>query len=445
MQWDRSKPVSTMPREVFVRGRVAMSPTVSPSHTTRSAETGGPRLTGARLWVARTVWLALFVATIAAVVATLPRYVETLSRACMDTCAFSPIQARMLRSTGIAMEAFARASAALAIVSVLIAAGIALVLFWRRSNEWMVLVVAYFLVIYPVTIVGNVSDSASSSSVSALELAVNLLILPSIVIFYAIFLLFPSGRFVPRWSWLALLAWTIWHLVILFQADSALILLVGYPVFYLTAVFCQVYRYRRVSTPVQRQQTKWVVVGFVTSLAANQVFWVIAPIDPLNESLFGPVAYLVYQLSLLLVPITFFIAVQRYRLYDIDRLINRALVYGSLTAVLALIYVGSIITAQAVVHSLTGQSDEPTLVLVASTLLIAALFQPLRRRIQGFIDRRFYRRKYDSTQTVAAFSATLRSEVDTAHLSEHLVAVVQETMQPAYVSLWLRPTQQATH
>lgn len=280
---------------------------------------------------------------------------------------------------------------------------------------------------------------------SALELVIGLLSLPGIVVFYSIFLLFPSGRFAPRWSWVVLLAWTIWHLALLIQPDSLAILVVGYPIFYLTAVLCQVYRYRRVSTFVQRQQTKWVVFGFVASLAANQVFWIISPIGALSESLFGPAAYLVYQLSLLLVPITFFIAVQRYRLYDIDRLINRALVYGSLTVILALVYFGSILTTQALIHNLTGQSDEPTIVLVASTLLIAALFGPLRRRIQGFIDRRFYRRKYDSAQTVASFSATLRNEVDTIQLSEHLETVVQETMQPASVFLWLRPSPQAPH
>lgn len=244
----------------------------------------------------------------------------------------------------------------------------------------------------------------------------------------------------PRWSWLVLLGWSVYRLAILFRPDSinTLVLVFGYPFFYLIAVFCQIQHYRHDSTPIQRQQTKWVVLGFVVSLAANQAFWIISPIHPLNATLFGPIAYLIYQLFLLLVPISFFIAIQRYRLYDIDRIINRTLVYGSLTVVLAFVYFGSIILAQAIVHSLTGQSDEPPVALVASTLLIAALFQPLRSRIQAFIDRRFYRRKYDSGQTVAAFSATLRQEVDTAQVNAHLVAVVQETMQPEHVSLWLR-------
>jgi hypothetical protein len=139
------------------------------------------------------------------------------------------------------------------------------------------------------------------------------------------------------------------------------------------------------------------------------------------------------------IPIAIGIAILRYRLYDIDLLINRTLVYGSLTLMLALLYFGGVTATQVVFRALSGQEEQPQLAIVVSTLVIAALFNPLRHRIQSLIDRRFYRRKYDARKTLEDFSAQLRNETDLNALSEDLVGVVRETMQPAHVSLYLRP------
>jgi hypothetical protein len=144
-----------------------------------------------------------------------------------------------------------------------------------------------------------------------------------------------------------------------------------------------------------------------------------------------------FALSFLLVPLSISIAVVRSHLFDIDVVINRTLVYGSLTAMLIGLYFGAIVVSQRLFVLLTGEKS--TLAVVASTLLIAALFTPLRRRIQSFIDRSFYRRKYDARKTLEAFSAKLRDETDLEALNNDLVGVVRETMQPAHVSLWLRP------
>jgi len=138
------------------------------------------------------------------------------------------------------------------------------------------------------------------------------------------------------------------------------------------------------------------------------------------------------------IPTAIGVAVLRYRLYNIDLLINRTLVYGALTGTLALVYFGGVATTQSTFRALTGQEEQPQLAIVVSTLVIAALFNPLRRRMQVFIDRRFYRRKYDAARTLETFSKKLRDETDLDALSDDLVGVVQETMQPSHVSLWLR-------
>jgi hypothetical protein len=139
------------------------------------------------------------------------------------------------------------------------------------------------------------------------------------------------------------------------------------------------------------------------------------------------------------IPVAVGLAVFRYRLYDIDLLINRTLVYSSLTAMLLAVYFGGVATIQVLLRMLTGQEEQPQLAVVVSTLVIAALFNPLRRRIQSFIDRSFYRRKYHAAKTLEAFSAKLREETDLDALSDDLTSVVRETMQPAHVSVWLHP------
>jgi len=195
------------------------------------------------------------------------------------------------------------------------------------------------------------------------------------------------------------------------------------------AMVSVIVRYLR-SGGIQRHQIKWLLLPSV--LAVTLVLFEALHVDLWESGV--PFAIVVG-----LFPVSVGVAILRYRLYDIDIIINRTLVYGSLTATLVGVYVGGIVVLQRFFVILTG--EQSTLAVVASTLLIAALFNPLRRRIQSFIDRRFYRRKYDATKTLEAFSARLRDETDLEALNNDLVGVVRETMQPAHVTLWLRPDQ----
>jgi hypothetical protein len=197
-----------------------------------------------------------------------------------------------------------------------------------------------------------------------------------------------------------------------------------------------VVRFRR-ATGEERQQIKWFALAGAFAAGGWVAITLAYATDDGTENLLMVATQLLQLLSFLGLPLAVGIAVLKYRLYDIDLLINRTLVYGSLTATLVTLYFGGIILLQWLFVILTGQ--ESTLAVVASTLVIAALFNPLRRRIQSFIDRRFYRRKYDVRKTLEAFSAQLREETDLNALSDDLVGVVRETMQPAHVSLWLRP------
>jgi hypothetical protein len=215
---------------------------------------------------------------------------------------------------------------------------------------------------------------------------------------------------------------------------DVVLLFVAVPMLFVSglgAVISLFVRFRRARGD-ERQQIKW-----FASAAALTLVWIIVFGQAFLRGLPEVIVALSFLLVIASIPIATGIAILRYRLYDIDILINRTLVYGSLTAMLVALYFGGIVVLQRVFVLLTGQQS--TLAVVASTLLIAALFTPLRRRIQGFIDRRFYRSKYDARKTLEAFTAKLRDETDLDALRDDLVGVVRETMQPAHVSLWLRP------
>ena len=275
-------------------------------------------------------------------------------------------------------------------------------------------------------------------------------------------LYFPDGRLVSsRWRWVAGLALVlavvgpissaflpsptrVWDIVyplgIVALGPVSDLLDEGATVLYCGVIFASAaslaVRFHR-SVGEEREQIKWLAYAasaLTAWLLIDPLIWVDSPI--LDEVVRPTMDGLLFAG----IPVAVGVAVLKHRLYDIDLIINRTLVYGTLTGILALIYLGSVVLLQDVFHALTGQEEQSQLAIVLSTLAIAALFIPLRRRIQSFIDRRFYRSKYDAKKTLEAFSAKLRDETDIDALSDDLVEVVRETIQPTHVSLWLRST-----
>jgi hypothetical protein len=403
------------------------------AHAAESATT----LRGRRLVLARAAWAVIAALATGLFVASIPGYVSSILEVGRADLTASPVEAPV--ALVFALDLLGVLASAL---TALMCLTLAIVLFWRRSSEGMVVFVSSYLLLYGSVMVGPL-EWAENFYAAWPALAVDViqplfLTTPTV----ALVVLFPDGRLLPRWTrWLIIssiaLAVTILFLPLVYWGALMVVILV-------CALYAQVYRYRRISTPTGRQQTKWVMFGFLLWWLMIMVLFVpysielsLPPGSPLPW--WTLVNSALWWLSLSIVPLSLSVAVLRYRLYDIEVVINRALVYGSLTVLLGLLYFGSVASLQNALRALTGHEDFPQLAIVVSTLVIAALFNPLRRRIQAFIDRRFYRRKYDARQTLEAFSATLRDETDLQALNNELVGVVRETMQPAHVSLWLRP------
>jgi hypothetical protein len=246
-----------------------------------------------------------------------------------------------------------------------------------------------------------------------------------------------------RWLWVGVtLFWAVYSFFPSVSSSPFIAVIILSSI--ISVLGAQIYRYRRVSTPVQRQKTKWVVYGLSIGLGgflALDLFWIFNPAVS-TENLFGNFfTGIGVSLFFIVIPLSVGLAILRTHLFDIDRIINRTLVYSLLTAILAVVYFGCIIALQSLVSLFTGHissASQTPPVLVASTLGIFALAQPLRRRIQALIDRQFYRSRYNAARTLAAFTESLRGELDLDQLSERLMTVVHETMQPSHVSLWLR-------
>lgn len=413
------------------------------------------RLSGRALVIVRSAWLILSGLSLVLLAMDVRLYAAVLQTTCVraicPSTQLTPAGARVVAHLGWSLPVYGRVVIIDTLLVIAIFYAVAVFLAWRRSDDWLALLVAYMLL---ATGTATVTSSlpvpnATWSFLNNLELFLGYA--PAL---FLVFYLFPDGSFTPRW-----LGWAI-GLVVVVEATNTF--MPGSPLdvnhwipsiedFFFFGLFAalalaQVYRYRNVYTPVQRQQTKFVIFSVAVFAACGLTLYTLGPIvfpatsqGAILLSVIAPLLFV--NVFALLFPVSFAIAILRYRLWDIDLLINRTLVYGSLTTVLALLYFLTVLIVQDIAVGLTGQHRTQPVAIVVSTLVVAALFAPLRRRLQALIDRRFYRSRYDAARTVAAFAATLRHEWELNELSEQLLSVVQETTQPAHLSLWLRPVE----
>ncbi len=409
----------------------------------------GPRTL---LLVARMLWATIAAVTLALVLLGVPALFERL---------LTTADPRAIEDLNLTLPRYATYLTTLNLIVVLAHFVIAAIVYWRRSDDWLALFAAFTLVtngaLIPLTLMYPEGTALLDVRLDTMITAIGLVF--GVVLLY----IFPDGRFVPSWTRGMALGWAILILGSIFAPQSQLSV-TNWPfalqfavllIWSGSGVFAQIYRYAYISSPTQRQQTKWAILGIC--LAALGPFgyfmpYLVLPFIDLPEipnilyQRIGPELFtysVVFQLGgwslytvvLLIFPLSFVVAILRYRLWDIDVLINRTLVYLSLTGSLALVYLASVVILQRLFPL------ESEVAVVASTLAIAAVFSPLRVRLQRAIDRRFYRRKYDIEQILAAFSFRLRDQLNLDELSQTLVAVVGETMQPSIVTLWLKDVQ----
>jgi hypothetical protein len=405
------------------------------------------------LIIARVVWLVLVALMATGLAANVPftfAWLRTVCHAAECYGQLQPADHDLLLRYGLSASAYATYTIILHLALLLVCWLVAAVIFWRKPRDWTALFISFVLVTL------SVGFFNLDTFTPGWHPFFYILAFLDYILFVTLFFIFPDGQFVPRWTSVVALVWNgfilIWPLVLwltgvlpgLFWDITPVLLLsvLG------TGVFAQLYRYKYLASPVQRQQTKWVVAGFVVLVLINGGLGIYLTF--LRPALGHPwpsgVLYEVADttltfFSLVLIPLTLGMAILRYRLWDIDLIINRALVYTMLTASLALVYFGSVLLLQQLFQAITSgaATQQSELEIVVSTLVIAALFRPLRQRIQAVIDQRFYRRRYNAAKTLASFSATARDEVDLETLRAELLRVVEKTMQPTHVALWLKP------
>lgn len=409
-------------------------------------------------WIdpARIIWVILTLVYLGVFAVGIPaRFTELQHTLCAGEDCLPLILARgdlpYLEQIGISVETYALYQVGMEVFLGGLCVLLGVIIFWRRSNTWIGLLVSIGLVWFGASFLTE-SNELLARLYPRFSGVDNFLSTLGMILLTLVFYLFPDGRFSPRFMggvFLALVLCILTSMAAFFVdvlSDDLFVqflnslLVIGL----LSGALAQIYRFRQASGPTQRQQTKWVVVGLGgTALAA--LIWELVMVNfapppgaaRVSINIFGMA---VLGLMIFSLPLSMAIAILRYRLWDIDLIIRRTLIYSILTGTLALFYFGSVVVLQSIFRAFTGSDNQVALVL--STLAIAALFNPLRQRIQDFIDRRFYRSQYDAEKAIGKFAALTRDQVEIQKLRRALVTVVQETVKPKHIAIWIPASQE---
>ncbi len=404
-------------------------------------------LEGAQAWLTRIVWLVLVLPILVLFYSGVPQAQRLLMNVFPET-------ARAMARVGLSARSYATLVVSLDVFMFTLMAISAVLLMLRRSNDRVVVLVSFMLV--ATGMIYTVPAYETNAPVWLLAMLIAVGETCQVMFFFV----FPDGRFVPKWSWVIGIVLLLWRPLAwvgyvtnyyasgrtgenygALRQDLLQILIIL--VLFAIGIASQIYRYRRISSQTQRQQTKWLLFGILIAFSlavpyalAINVFGLFS--RPGDGPLFArTLGRTLRQIGFCLIPISLLFSMLRYRLWEVDRLINRALVYSVLIAVSAGLYFGSVFALQQLFRVVTGVRSE-LLVIVISTIGIAALFEPLRQFLRLAINRRFFRASYDAQQTTSALTSALQNEVDLDRVKMQLAGAVETTLQPEHMSLWVR-------